>query len=89
MAGKWEKVEQDILELINGEEVAICLNKDLEPDLFFKLNYRFKWGDHQNDLFVIDAEFANFIIIYERWKATLKILIIIWPVNNCELGESA
>ena len=42
MAGKWEKVEQDILELINGEEVAICLNKDLEPDLFFKLNYRFK-----------------------------------------------
>lgn len=26
---KWVKVEEEVIELINGEEVAISLNKDL------------------------------------------------------------
>ena len=39
---KWTKVEEEEFELINGEEVAVSLNKDLEAELFFKITYRFK-----------------------------------------------
>jgi hypothetical protein len=39
---KWVKVEDGILDLSNGEEVAICLGKDQRPDLFFKINYQWK-----------------------------------------------
>lgn len=40
--GKWMKIEEEWIELINGDEVAVCLNKDLEADMYFKINYRFK-----------------------------------------------
>jgi hypothetical protein len=39
---KWAKVEEESLEVGNGEEVAVCLGKDLRPDLFFKITYEWK-----------------------------------------------
>jgi len=40
--GRWVKVEEERLELVNGEELAVCLNKDLEADIYFKVSYKFK-----------------------------------------------
>lgn len=42
LGAKWQKVEEESFELINGEEVAISLNKDNEAELYFKVSYRFK-----------------------------------------------
>ncbi len=39
---KWVKVEEESMELVNGEEVAVCLNKDQSAQIYFKINYRFK-----------------------------------------------
>jgi hypothetical protein len=35
-------VDEEMIELISGDELAISLNKDSEADLFFKVSYRFK-----------------------------------------------
>ena len=35
-------MEEESFELINGEDVAISLNKEDEAELYFKLSYRFK-----------------------------------------------
>jgi len=39
---KWIKVEESIFEVSNGEEVAVSLNKNLLPDMFFKISYEWK-----------------------------------------------
>ena len=40
--GRWVYVEGESFELLNGDEIAIALNKDEEPELSFKVTYRFK-----------------------------------------------
>lgn len=36
---KWVKMEEESMEIVNGEEVAVSLNKNLQADLFWKINY--------------------------------------------------
>ena len=35
-------MEEERIEVTNGEEVAVCLNKELNAQIYFKINYRFK-----------------------------------------------